>query len=113
MVLTFGLEADAKRGYFSNLQRPNIGWSASPVKRIELTVHYMPMFANSNPQAGNPVFSEDGRFRGHLLQTIARFTLSKHVTGLIWNEVFKPGDFYSPSNRATADFLRVEINLSF
>jgi len=112
MVFTFAPEAGGKRGYYSNLQRPNVGWTATPLNRLELLLNYSALLALTNPNRSE-MFSEEGRFRGHLVQAVAKCRFSRNITAHLWNEVFVAGDFYAGSNRDTATFFRAEINLSF
>jgi hypothetical protein len=113
LVTTFGVENKARQGYWSNLQRVFAGWSAQPDSRVELIANYMPLFANTNPQAGHPGYSDNGKFRGQLAQGIVRFTFNPHLSGHLWGELFWPGDYYSPDRRDMATFLRAEIMYRF
>jgi hypothetical protein len=113
MVFTFAAESDGRRGYFSNLQRPSVGWTANPIDKLELRLEYSPLLANSNPMAGSEMFSANGRFRGHYALASLKYTISEHVNFAIRNELFFPGDYYSSDHRDTADFIRAEINVTF
>lgn len=110
LVFTFG-EENGRSAEWSNLQRLDLGWSCNPTRVIELLADYMPLFANTNPYRGQPGFSDDGHFRGHLLKGIVKFNFSEHVTGHLWSEFFWPGDYYAPDHRDPALFLRAELFL--
>jgi hypothetical protein len=113
MVQLFGAENRGRAGDYKNLQRPSIGWSASPGKKLDLTADYMPVFANENTYAGQPGYSQDGNFRGHYFQTIARYTFNRNWSGLLWTEFFLPGDYYSPQRDDLAVFFRGEVTFRF
>lgn len=113
MVQLFGAENRGRSGDYKNLQRPNIGWTATPDKKLEITADYMPMFANENTLAGTAGFSDDGTFRGHFFEAIARVTLNRHWSGHLWTEFFLPGDYYSPQRDDLAVFCRLEMTYRF
>jgi hypothetical protein len=113
MVFTYAAEANGRRGYFTNLQRPSLGWGANPTRKLDLRLEYSPMLANSNPMAGSEMFSDDGRFRGHFILGSLRYTATKHVAFVLRNELFLPGNYYASNHRDVADFLRAEVNLTF
>lgn len=111
--LTWSAERRGRKSDWTNLQRLDAGWSCNPSKRVEVLVDYMPLFANSNPMAGNAMFGNEGRFRGQLVTAIVKFVFSQHVTGHLWSEFFLPGNYYSPSHRDMATFLRAELLMTF
>ena len=113
MVLLFGAENRGRSGDYKNLQRPSIGWTATPNKKLELTADYMPLFANENTYAGNVGYSDDGNFRGHYFQSIARLTINRHWSGHLWTEFFLPGNYYSPQRDDLAVFCRLELVFRF
>jgi hypothetical protein len=99
MVFTFAQENRGRQADYKNLQRPGIGWSASPAKLLELTADYMPLFANENSLGNNPGYTADGKFRGHFFGSIARFTFNRYWSGVLRGEFFllrpsaaRPGD---------------------
>ncbi len=112
MVYTIGAETRGRKGYWTNLQRPYAGWSAKPTGRLQLQADYMPMFAIENPRPNPDMFSEDGKFRGQLIQAIARYKFTEHLSGHLWAELFFPGDYYQPDHRDTATFFRAELMFS-
>jgi hypothetical protein len=113
MVQMFGAENRGRSGDFKNLQRPSIGWAATPIKKLDITADYMPMFANENTLAGTSGYSDDGKFRGHLFEAIARVTFNAHWSGHLWTEFFLPGDYYSPQRDDLAVFCRLEMTYRF
>lgn len=112
MVLKFAVENRGRSGDYKNLQRPNVGWSFQPAPPLLISADYMPLFANESP-SDQPSWAGGGHFRGHLLQTIARFKLNRHWSGHLWGEWFWPGHFYAPDQRHLGVFIRAEINLVF
>lgn len=109
LVFTFTTEGGGRKTDWSNLQRLDAGWSFNPSKKVEIALDYMPLFANSNPLGGTSIFNTDGRFRGHLLAAVAKFTFSKSLSAHLWSEFFFPGDYYASSNRDMATFLRAQV----
>jgi hypothetical protein len=112
-VVLFGLESRGRAADYKNLQRPSVGWSAKPLAWLDLSVDYMPLFANENTLAGTAGYSEDGKFRGQLAQAIARFTINRYWSGLLWGEAFLPGNYYSANRQETAYFIRTELMFKF
>lgn len=115
MVLLFSAENRTRAGDYKNLQRPSIGATTSPVKNLELSLDYSPLFANENPTSTTPAgfYSHDGFFRGHYVQSIARYTFDKHWSGLLQGEFFVPGNYYSSAHQDLAVFYRAEIGYKF
>jgi hypothetical protein len=91
----------------------DFGWSCNPSRRLELLADYMPVWANTNPLRGQTGYSVSGRFRGHLITGILKYTLSEHLTGHLWSEVFLPGSYYAPDRRDLTLFLRAELLWKF
>jgi len=113
MVQLFGAENRGRSGDYKNLQRPGIGWTGAPNKKLEITADYMPMFANENTLAGISGYSDAGKFRGHFFEAIARVTFNRHWSGHLWTEFFLPGDYYSPERDDLAVFCRLEMTYRF
>lgn len=113
MVQLFGAEHRGRVGDYKNLQKLGAGWTVTPRKWLELNADYAAVFANENPSAGRPGYSDDGNFRGHYVQSITRFTWNKHFSSHIWVEFFMPGNYYSADRQDLATFLRAELMCKF
>jgi hypothetical protein len=61
------------------------------------------------PAAG--LFSYDGNFRGHYLQTVLKHQFNKHWQAHLWAEFVWEGDYYN--QRDTMMFIRPEIMFTF
>jgi hypothetical protein len=57
------------------------------------------------------LFTDDGNFRGHYLQTILRHQFNKYLVAHLWGEFIWAGDYYR--DRSFMDFLRAEVQLTF
>lgn len=113
MVFTFGAENNGRTGEWSNLQRIDFGTTITPIKNIEFSASYMPLFANENTLKNNPGYSENGTFRGHFFSAIIRFKINKNLSGHFWSEFFLPGNYYSVDRRDLATFYRVQLLYQF
>jgi len=112
MVVLFGAEHRNRAGDYKNLQRPNFGLTFRPTKKWELSADYSAVFANENPFAGTPGYGM-GNFRGHFGQAVARYTFDVHWSGVLWAEMFLPGNYYAASRQDPAYFFRSEIYFKF
>jgi hypothetical protein len=107
---TYTLEG--RRYEFTNLHRFGPGVSSNPTDKLELVGDYFLLFADENSMTGarNRVsFSENGKFRGQMIQTQARYQFTKHLKGRVLVEFFFPGNYYTDFRNDVATFLRGEI----
>lgn len=98
----------------ANVHRVGPGWSFTPVKNLDFSVNYNLLFANESvpTRAGNQtLFTNDGYFRGHYLQTVLRYRFNKSLNGHLWAEWVFPGDYYT--SREALTFLRAELLYTF
>jgi len=112
MVQTLRVENGDRPGYWTNLQRVGTGWGVQPTRRAEMQWDYMAVFANSNPLRGQPGYSANGRFRGHLFAGLLKFTINQHLAGHLRGECLLPGDYYADDRRHAAFLFRAELLLS-
>ncbi len=95
----------------SNFHYVHIGWTGQPTDKLCLTADYGPMFRDKNPFAGTPGFSDNGRFRGHLITGSAAYAITPHTSMGLVCEAFVPGDYYKAPRDDTAVYLRGQIVL--
>lgn len=100
----------------SNLIRFGPGWSIAPCSKSEFIANYYALFADqstptSASNANLPQFSQNGNFRGHMLQAILKYKFNARITGHLWSEFVFPGDFYAHQEMMT--FLRAELMVTF
>jgi hypothetical protein len=115
----YSYAAETRIGNEANLHRVGPGWSFTPVKDLDFSAAYYALFAAEGVAtrgvnslfAGNSDLADHGTFRGHFLQAIVKYKLSKHVSAHLWSEFQFPGDYYV--NRTTWYFLRPEIMFTF
>lgn len=108
-------------GERSNLQRINLGYQVEPTKRILILTNYHALFAYANRNSGTPGFSNDGKFKGHLLTALMKYQYNRFWSGLLLGEYFIPGNYYeTPSGGGPfstrndgAVFLRAQILFTF
>ena len=95
----------------SNFHSLRVGWTGQPTDALCLACDYYPMFRDKNPYAGTTGFSDDGRFRGHLVTGSVNYRISRHARTHVLSETFFPGSYYAAPLDQTATFLRWEVML--
>ena len=98
---------------YTNLVSPFIGYSTYPIDKLRLELGYRPMFAPANPLAGDGIHTEDGSFKGHLLQTKFEYNINKHIQTHLVLESIIPGDYYTDLADDIAFFLRAQVMLTW
>lgn len=105
---------EAQPGRSPNLHRLGPGWGCNPTKNLELSADYYLMFANQNTYAGSPGFSDNGKFRGQLVQLVLRYKFTEHIFGHLIGEAFIPGNYYGSNAGGNLDtaaaFARFELD---
>jgi hypothetical protein len=110
-LLVYQVNQFGRPCYWSDLIRPHVGWSINPMKKMAYSIDYSALFGPENaPLAG---LSDDGNFKGHLLQTVLKYTFNQHVRGHLWAEFFLPGNFYAKSANDNGMFLRAELYMTY
>lgn len=107
-------ENGGKVAQINNIQRVGFGWSLNPMKQMTLSAIYNAWFAPEDvaTRARIPnLFSGDGSFRGHYLQTILKHQFNKHVSAHLWGEFIWSGDYYA--TQPFMDFIRAEVLMTF
>jgi hypothetical protein len=97
----------------SNIHRLDFGHKFKPNKEWEILTDWNLLWANENTFAGNPKFTEDGNFRGHLLTCWARYNFTKQLKGNLVGEYFMPGNYYSSTNNDNALYFHFTIEYTF
>jgi hypothetical protein len=113
-IYSYPAETSGKIAQINNVGRFGPMWTFSPTKGMTFSAMYTPLFAPQSvpTRATTPgVFSMDGNFRGHYLQTILKHQFSKHVAAHLWGEFVWMGDYYRQHDLMT--FLRAEVLLTF
>lgn len=95
----------------SNFHSLRLGWTGQPTEALCLACDYYPMLRDENPYAGTAGFSDDGRFRGHLVTSSVNYAMSRHARTQVLCETFFPGDYYTAPLDRTATYLRWEVML--
>lgn len=93
---------------FTNLHRVGPGWTATPIKNLDVGLRYLLLFADTNPFKNTGMFA-DGCFRGHLLTPYIKYTFNSHMFMRVMPEFFFPGDYYAKSNNDASTFFRFEM----
>ncbi len=113
-IYSYIYETSGKVGQLNNIERLGCGWSFNPARTLTFSAVYNAWFApESTPtRARIPgLFSGDGTFRGHYLQTILKHQLNAHFSAHLWGEFIWAGDYYA--ERPFVDFLRAEMLVTF
>jgi hypothetical protein len=102
----------------TNLQRINVGWQCEPSKKMTLSANYHALFAFQNNRTAG--FTDDGKFRGHLITGGVTYKFNQYMSGNLWGELLLPGNYYDDSagrpfdaRRDPAAYLRWEIMFNF
>ena len=103
----------------TNVIHPQVGWGISPMKGMDVTATYHPLWAFENTRhdqgAAGSGF-DDGSMRGHLFTAILKYKFNKHVGMHLWTEYFIAGDYYEtvgPRNEDDVAFVRWEMYFTF
>jgi len=110
-VLTNITETGTGPGYWTNLNMLRMELALKPTKKSKLRFWYNVLGANETVSAST--FSGSEKDRGNLYQARFDYKFTKNIAGYILAEYFVPGDFYAPSNRDEAMFLRTELTFKF
>jgi hypothetical protein len=98
--------------YWTNLQLWRAKLNMNLTEKTGLSLAYNYLRANEPQTTGAPFFG-DGDERGQLAYAVLTQKFSKNINGSLYFEYFMPGDFYAPTNRDDAMFLRWELQMKF
>lgn len=113
-IYSYPMETAGKIAQLNNLLRLGTTWSFVPVKGTTINLAYNAWFApESTPtRAMNPaLFSRTGHFRGNFFQLWVKHQFTKHLSGQIWAEVLREGNYYA--RRDLLSYLRAEVLVTF
>jgi Alginate export len=113
-IYSYPMENGGKIAQLNNLLRAGASWSLTPVKGMTLSATYNALFAPvavPTRTISPSLFSDSGHFRGNFLQLVLKQQFNKNLSGHLWAEFLRQGDFYT--HRDTLSFLRAEILLTF
>ena len=113
-IYSYIMETGGKIAQLNNVARFGPSWTFNPIKNMSFSAMYNALFApqDTPTRAVNPaLFSGDGNFRGHYVQTVLKHTFNKHVNAHLWAEFVWEGDYYS--QRDMLSFLRGEVYLTW
>lgn len=116
-LYTFTLASESRIAQYANMHRIGPTWTITPVKKLTFSAAYFALLADQSvptrvSAANEVLYSRTGTFRGHYLQSIARYRFNPHVTAMLQGELLFPGDYYV-SNAAVESFVRAELNFTF
>jgi hypothetical protein len=113
-IYSYIYETSGKIAQLNNTMRIGGSWSFSPIKNMTFSATYNALFAPEETPTrtiNGSLFSQNGNFRGHFLQTVLKHKFNDHVSAHLWGEYIWQGDYYS--HRDLMTFLRAEIMLTF
>jgi len=113
-IYSYPMENGGRIAQLNNLLRAGASWSLTPMKGMSFSATYNALFAPVAIPTRNvsaSLFSDSGHFRGHFVQLVLKQQFNKHLSGHLWTEFLREGDFYT--HRNTLSFLRAEILLTF
>lgn len=100
-----------RSAYWSNLIRPNAGWSLSPFKKVQWINEYSLMFAAEKKNDNPAIIDPDGSFKGHLFLSQIRYAHNNHLSARLQAEYLIPGSYYAGDDDGM--FVRAEIYLTY
>ena len=113
-IYSYPMENGGKIAQLNNLLRAGASWSLTPMKGMSFSATYNALFAPEEVPTRNlsaSLFSRSGHFRGHFVQLVLKHQFNKHLSGHLWTEFLRQGDYYA--RRDTLSFLRAELMLTF
>ncbi len=113
-IYSYARETSGKIAQLNNLIRVGPGWTLAPMKGMSVGAYYNALFAPEEVPTrtvAGALFSQDGHFRGHLVQGVLGYTFNSHLKGHLWAEFVNQGNYYTADDLMT--FLRWEINLTW
>jgi hypothetical protein len=100
----------------SNLHRLDFGHKFKPNKEWEILTDWNLLWSDKNTfkdAFGGTRFTDDGKFRGHLLTCWARYNFSKQLSGNLIGEYFMPGNYYAKANNDDALYFHFTVVYTF
>ena len=113
-VFSYAYETAGKVAQLNDVIRIGPSWSITPIKDTTFSATYNALFAPEAvpTRATIPtLFTNDGNFRGHYLQTVLKHQFNKYISGHLWGEWIWQGDYYA--QRDVETFLRAELMIRF
>ncbi len=113
-IYSYPMETAGKVAQLNNLFRLGPTWSFVPAKDTTVSLTYNALFAPESVPTRTvkaSLFSETGHFRGNFVQLWVKHQFSKHLSGQVWAEVMREGDYYA--RRDLLSYLRAEMQVSF
>lgn len=117
---SYAWTAEGALGEVANLHRLGAGYSFVPSTVWTLLGQYNLLWADENTFGGGPgllpstpVFSNSGKFRGHLLSGLATYSCCKNFKTHFMLDYFFPGSYYHKSSNDPAFFARVNVEWTF
>jgi Alginate export len=107
-------ETSGKVAQMNNVGRVGPSWTCNPTKELALGLMYNALFAPEETPSRTvapTLFSDNGNFRGHYLQAVAKYQFTKNFSGHLWGEWIWEGDYYA--QRDLMSFLRAEVMFTF
>lgn len=97
----------------SNMHRLDFGHKFKLDDHWEFLTDWNFIWAAENTYAGNPKFSDDGKFRGNLFTSWIRYKFTKQLSGNFVTEYFMPGNYYAKLNNDDALYFHFTITYVF
>jgi phage baseplate assembly protein gpV len=113
-VYSYVMETSKRNGQMNNIIRFGPNWTCTPIKDTTFSATYNAMFSpvDTPTRAFSPsLFTNNGNFRGHYLQTILKHKFNDHVSAHLWGEFVWMGNYYQQRDLMT--FLRAEVLFTF
>ena len=113
-VYSYINETSKKCGQMNNIIRFGPNWTVTPCRNTTWSTTYNALFSpvdTPTRQQNVTLFTDNGNFRGHYLQTVLKHKFNEHVSAHLWAEFVWMGDYYQ--QRDLMSFLRGEVLFTF
>jgi hypothetical protein len=113
-IYSYPMETAGKVAQLNNLLRLGTSWSFVPAKGTTVSLTYNAWFAPESVPTramNSALFSRSGHFRGNFGQLWVKHQFSNHVSGQVWAEVLREGNYYA--RRDLLSYVRAEMLVGF
>jgi hypothetical protein len=113
-IYSYPMETAGKIAQLNDILRIGPSWTIVPMKGMTVSATYNAWFAPQDVPTRTlkaSLFSESGHFRGNFFQVFVKQQFSKHLSGQVWGEILKEGNYYA--RRDLLSYVRAEMQVSF
>ena len=113
-IYSYPMETSGKIAQRNNLERYGFTWNCTPVAGTAVSATYNVLVAPQTVptrQINATLFTQTGHWRGDYYQLTVKHQFAKNISGHLWGEWVRQGNYYT--HRNTLTFLRAELMFAF